>query len=125
MLVQLPKSPLNYHLTILYQELVDQSQDSRVGLKDRVTGLVVAAALRKCTQSIHNHKIQQTMERLSLNRPITNIPKSIPKCWVSLTLFCRLGLQRAEMRILATPAWPYLAAVCRGVSPYCGGKNKT
>ena len=51
--------------------------------------------------------------------------KSIPKCWVSLTLFCRLGLQRAEMRILATPAWPYLAAVCRGVSPYCGRKNKT
>ena len=37
----------------------------------------------------------------------------------SLTLFCRFGLQRAEMRILATPACPYLAAVCRGVSPYC------
>ena len=39
-------------------------------------------------------------------------------------MFWRLGLQSAEMRILATPAWPYLAAVCRGVSPYCGGKNK-
>jgi hypothetical protein len=35
-----------------------------------------------------------------------------------LTLFCSEELHLALTRILMTPAWPYRAEVCRGVSPY-------
>ena len=35
-----------------------------------------------------------------------------------LTLFCSEGLHLALTRIRMTPAWPYLAPVWRGVSPY-------
>ena len=34
------------------------------------------------------------------------------------TLFCSDGLHLALTRIRITPAWPYLALVCNGVSPY-------
>ena len=53
------------------------------------------------------------------------MPQS-PSCLVAsrdfvylLTLFCRFGLADPDMMIRATPACPYLAAVWRGVSPYC------
>ncbi len=36
----------------------------------------------------------------------------------ALTLFCSEELHLALTRILMTPAWPYRAEVCRGVSPY-------
>ena len=35
------------------------------------------------------------------------------------TLFCSDTRHLALIRILMTPAWPYLAAVWKGVSPYC------
>ena len=40
-----------------------------------------------------------------------------------ITLFCSEGLQSALTRIRMTPAWPYLAPVCRGVSPYWKKKS--
>ena len=40
-----------------------------------------------------------------------------------ITLFCSEGLQSALTRIRMTPAWPYLAPVCRGVSPYWKEKS--
>ena len=40
---------------------------------------------------------------------------------VSPFLFCSDTRHLADTRILITPACPYLAAVWKGVSPYCGG----
>jgi len=37
----------------------------------------------------------------------------------NVTLFCSETRQLALMRMRITPAWPYRALVCNGVSPYC------
>ena len=63
-------------------------------------------------------RMSETAKKSYMLRP-SDENEELVQSQVSLTLFWRLGLQSAEMRILATPAWPYLAAVCRGVSPYC------
>ena len=62
---------------------------------------------------------------VSVLKESDDITRTADWLWLS-TLFCSDTRHLALIRILMTPAWPYLAAVWKGVSPYCNmkGQNK-
>jgi len=50
--------------------------------------------------------------------PPLSYPHLLVSCRKVITLFCSSMEHLALISILAIPAWPYLDAVCNGVSPY-------